>query len=451
MIKCKVPGLIAFPYVKIEKWNLFFVLIFFYFLTLSGDQLHLQITLFKCKMNHLLATGLFVMLACSGRLQIAQRSFLTGFLALLSSILISTLVSFHMFRSAGYLAVYLFTYAVYFLVPLSLMLLVDKEKLLRVYLFSFFVIGAHAALQFLISFFGVYDPFVKQLTMGSVARGQSWTYEPSFYALYAMPFVFFCNLYYLLSSKDKSDSSSLVKIILINFCFLASTSTSAFFSYFVFFLTLVPFYFLKFRKTFFPLLSRRLWKFAVVFFAIFSGAGLFFSNIFIDTFYKFFHVGFFSHVSFVARWNGIVAAWEVFCEHPFFGAGIGGVGPFLYLKELYNSADVVLTGETLDMLEPFDPTNVFTEVLASLGVYGMAVLAAIGFFVCRLFLRALSDARISEVERKTIFALFISAIVMIVCLQFNQGLFRSYIWVHMGMSIGYVLRSIERETLSQER
>lgn len=433
----KTPSLLIHPFLKIEKWNLLVVFSFIYFLTLSGDQLHLQITLFKFKVNHLLAVGLFTWLACTGGLQIPHRHLFTGFLALFSSMLISTLLSFHMGRSAGYLAACLFTYAVYFLVPLSLMFLVDKEKLLKVYLLSFFIIGAHAALQFILSLFGIYDPFIKQLTTAAIARGQSWTYEPSFYALYAIPFVFFCNMHYLLSQEDYS----LSKIILINFCFLASTSTSAFFSYFIFFLTILSFHLFKFRKAFFVSLTKRLCKFAAVFLAIFAAVGLFFPNIFLDTFYKFFHIGFFSHISFLHRWKGIVAAWEVFWERPFFGAGVGGVGPFLYLKSLYNSAQVALTEVSLEMLEPYDPTNVFTEVLASLGIYGMLVFMGIGVLFCRLFLQALQDSKVSEHERRTIFALFVSMIVMIVALQFNQGLFRSYIWVHAGISIGYALKA----------
>ena len=45
----------------------------------------------------------------------------------------------------------------------------------------------------------------------------------------------------------------------------------------------------------------------------------------------------------------------------------------------------------------------------------------------------LSDLLVIETE-------LISVIVSLVCLQINQALFRSYIWVHLGISLGYVLK-----------
>jgi hypothetical protein len=32
-----------------------------------------------------------------------------------------------------------------------------------------------------------------------------------------------------------------------------------------------------------------------------------------------------------------------------------------------------------------------------------------------------------------------SVLVMGVCMQFNQELFRNYVWIHMGISLGYLL------------
>ncbi len=138
---------------------------------------------------------------------------------------------------------------------------------------------------------------------------------------------------------------------------------------------------------------------------------------------------------------GIVNAWEVFLQNPFFGVGIGGVGPLIYLNALSSVADLGMYQLSLEMIEPFDPTNVVTEALSSLGIYGLCIFFAIGLFFFKIFLSALNNPLLTPRERKTTFSLLLSLIVMIICLQFNQGLFRSYIWAHMGISLGYVLQT----------
>lgn len=427
---------------SIYRWNFLLVVAFVYFLTLSGDQLHFQVFFFKPKVTHCIATFIFALLFFSSRIYLPDRKIIWCFLGLLSSLLVSALFSPFFSRSAGYVLVAFFTFAVYFLVPLALMHFLDEERVLRIYKLSFLVIGGHAALQLFLSVFKIYDPFIQQQTFyGAFARGQSWTYEPSYYALYAIPFIVWLNTEFLLSTKQEKKLSSSILLFLFNFFLLSSTSTSAFFSYFVFFLSVFFFFPFRFRKIFFPGLYQRSLKFLGAFFLLFCGMGFFLRELFLETFYKFFHVGFFSHLSFFQRWNGIVEAWNVFLDHPFFGVGIGGVGPLLYLQHQGSAAAIGLHQPTLEMIEPFDPTNVFTEMLASLGGYGLCVFFLIGAFFWRIFMSALNKPDIAEEKRKTIFSLLVSVVVMLICLQFNQGLFRNYVWVHMGISLGYVLKS----------
>ena len=64
------------------------------------------------------------------------------------------------------------------------------------------------------------------------------------------------------------------------------------------------------------------------------------------------------------------------------------------------------------------------------------------FFVVlwRYFRKILDCPKLLQEERITILALLISIIVMVICLQINQGLFRCYVWTHIGISVGYVMK-----------
>lgn len=177
--------------------NFFFVFLFVYFMTIPAELLHIKISLFKLRANHVLALWLFVTLCLSQNLRIADRKLFIGFLVLLSSFILSAIQGIYPYRSFGYILVALFTYTIYFLLPLNLMLLFDTQKILRLYFVSFLFVGIHAALQLFLSAVGIIDPFVTQYVNPSMetglARGQAMTYEPSFYALYAIPFVVYAN------------------------------------------------------------------------------------------------------------------------------------------------------------------------------------------------------------------------------------------------------------------
>ena len=130
--------------------------------------------------------------------------------------------------------------------------------------------------------------------------------------------------------------------------------------------------------------------------------------------------------------------WDLFLENPFFGVGLGGVGKELYMQHHFGDAAVLLTNPTLEQLEPFDPMNVTTEILASLGLFGTFAFALL-LFRCAKYLRPHTP-------------FFLSTIVMLTALQFNQGLFRPYVWVHLALALGYVhKKSGARTPLSEKR
>jgi O-antigen ligase len=304
------------------------------------------------------------------------------------------------------------------------------------------VVGLHALAQFLLSFFEVYDPFVMQRAgITTIARGQSWTYEPSYYALFAIPFVVCLNARYLL----KEEGLKFWKVLGANLLLLVSTSTGGFFSYFIFFLVCLILSSFCFVKRHFPHLRARVGKFLMGFCLFFCSIGLFFLEMFQHTFYKFFYLGLLTHWSFQERWDKIVEGWEIFCASPLFGIGLRGVEKYSYLMARFDNPAVSLYGpiNAREMYHAHTPSNVFVEVLSSLGVYGFCAIVLLSILICQLFCASMKDERLMLQERKMILAFFISIIVMVCCLQFNQELFRNYVWAHMGISVGYVLRSRE--------
>src|SRR6185503_3272575 len=111
------------------------------------------------------------------------------------------------------------------------------------------------------------------------------------------------------------------KVILVNLLLIISTSTSGFYGYFIFIafsISSLLFFSLrkndiKPRKNFFLLISSAFSVFLVFFFL--------YKDIFISTFWKFFNQSFLLHSSFRIRWEGFVAAWNVFLENLLIGVG----------------------------------------------------------------------------------------------------------------------------------
>lgn len=152
-----------------------------------------------------------------------------------------------------------------------------------------------------------------------------------------------------------------------------------------------------------------------------------------------------AHGSFYERWCGIENAWKVFQLHPYFGVGLGGYPSYLY--------DAFLTGDTrftvfvsqiafTDLPNPLklcEAMNVFTEILASIGIVG--ALAFIG--VIFVFLARAKQAL--QIDKTFGCSLLLSVIVMVVVLQINQGVFRTYVWVHLALACALV-EKIVRDT-----
>jgi hypothetical protein len=377
--------------------------------------------------------------------------------------IISSLKSVVTFRSLTYSLIYLFSFCIYFLIPFNFMWFGDENKMLNYYIRSFFIIGSYAFMQFFFSIFGVILPFTTQKII--FARGSAFALEPSFYALYSIPFIAFLNAKKLFSSsmkpgehhqgKNICHSSRLIlspknwknrfSLFFANLFLLISTTTTAIVSYFVFFLAVFFFPRYHFLKSCFLESRKKILKTASFFVAAFLLSGIVFFELFKKTFLKFFYVGI-AHESFFIRFSGIFSALQAFSENLFFGVGIGGISPYLSEQYGVNTPTIdffdqkSLEKREIAHLFSFEPTNVFSEILGSLGLYGLFGFCIFLIVMWKQFRDLLENEKILQEEKINVLALLLSVIVSLACLQINQGLFRSYIWVHIGISLGYVMK-----------
>jgi hypothetical protein len=428
---------------KIGSISLFSCVVFLYFLLVSADVLNVQISLFKIKLGNAVALVLFLMLALGRKRLVLSRELLIPSIWVLAALILSASLSVSKFRCYGYVIVYLYEFVCYFLLSFNLVQCFNSEKLFKLYFLSFKCIALYAFLQVALTLAGIPLPLVRQ-HIGNVARAHAFSYEPSFYALYMTAFVMCYNALYIFGDKKIKGIKNLVEIVIVNAFLLISTSTGGFFAYFIFFVVCLLFY-----------LSSRIRaqaedfkkKMGTLVFSLSGFLGLIFlcfPETFLGYFWKFFQDGFFQHHSFYERWKRIVNCWGVFKNHPFFGVGIGGVGPYL-LEEENAKIGYGVVDLTLEQAERYDPSSVTTEIFASLGLFGALALILLWCYFFASFKRAISLPGLSKKERGFAIALFVSLIVLMIELQFNQGLFRSYIWLHTGMTMGYLFKLRSQE------
>lgn len=405
------------------------LLVFFYFLTLSGELLHVELGLFKPRVNHLLSFLLFLFVLKTHKKIRWDKDLFIPLVLLFFSILVSGILGASILRSLGYTLVYLLTVCFYFILPYNLFYFYDRNNLLNIYFSSFIVLGVYTLLQVTCSFWGIILPFVTQYAL-TIARGQGWNYEPSYYALLMTGFVMYYNAQAFL---EVDRPVSWIRFVWINLLLIVSTSTGVVFSYPVF---VVLYYCLSLMHTtqrYVCFVKKRAIQIFVSFLLFMTGIWWMFPKQFIVTFYKFFALGITNHWSVRERWEGIQNAFYIFTQHPIFGVGVGGVGPYLY-SEFYWGAIPI----DLQDVEKFDPSNVFSEILASLGIIGLGSFYLIARRYWKVFQLAMDyTIPIPINERRTIIALFLSLFVVIIVLQFNPGLFRSYVWVHAAVVLGY--------------
>lgn len=430
---------------RFQKGNeLFSGLLFFYFATLHADKLGFTLGGFNIRVNNLLAILLLLLLVIRFRTQAMalDKRWSAALLGILAALALSALFSPYKSRCAVFIGWYGLTLLCYVLFPYLLVKLWDAERVFSLYLASFIAVGLYALGQLLFSLLGWNDPFAQQRIIGNFVRPNAFSYEPSFYALYMTPFILLCNFHYI-SSPTKPffffHSLGFKKIVFLNALFLVSTATTTLFAYgvFVFFLLVFP----QFKE-----MRKRTVQFCLIIAGSLVLIGVCFPKLLKIYLMKFLFQEFHSLASFYERWGGITNALKVFYSSPIFGVGLGGYSPLL--------ADAWLRGEetfiyffstvegTSSLLKAFEPSNVLTEVLASLGIIGMTAFALFVFVFFKQAKRALERFKGDVNREKLLLNLALSAAVMLLVLQINQGVLRTYIWVHLSLAFAYFERHV---------
>lgn len=450
--------LISIPFPKgirftISKpFDLFPIGIFLYFLTLHADQLNIVAGGATVRINNLIALLLGFILLMQPEIKVIKldRKLVWGIIGLAASFFISFYYSPYRTRCFFFLGWFGFTALFYLFLPYLFFHLFDPKKILKLYLASFFCVGVIAFLQWLISFCGVAAPFAVQMIRGTIVRPNAFAYEPSFYALYMTPFVVMATLHYYLQKNADFflfKTLTLKKLLIIHFFFLISTATSTVFAYFIFFSVLSLVCMATSWKKIVPSYGKIVLKSVVILTCLFLVVWVIFPKIMEQFYLKFFVQDFRLHHSFFERWAGIVNAWKIFVEHPLIGVGIGGIPPHLF--DAWSRGETgylfLFTGQVPDyerVMKLFEPSNICTELLASLGIVGAA--AFLFFIFC--YIQKVNEVKklqsIDPLLIRWVFILFISVLVMLIVLQFNQGLFRTYIWTHFAIAYAFTERAI---------
>lgn len=409
-------------------------LLFAYFSTLHADQLSYTIGGLNFRLNNAIALLLLVLLLIRfrGSLFSIHRNLASGLGLVGISLLLSFFLSPYKSRCLFFLFFYGFTVLCYVFLPYFLIMRFGIQKVMRLYLFSFLAVGAYAVLQCLASTIGFLDPFAQQMING-IVRPNAFAFEPSFYALYMTAFVMLVNFHFLSAPKEPFfmfRSINAKKLSICNGLFLVSTATTAAFAYFVFFFVLLALS----PGRYLPGFKKRFFYFALSCGACLALLGLIAPFLVKQLFLKFFFSGFMTHHSFFERWIGIQNAWKIFLEHPWAGIGLGGIPPYLMDAWLagnerytYLGAPILSRCDVVNMLKFFEPSNVCTELLASLGLIGLCAFSWLVFALVKQGKKAL------PMNPPLAFNLLISTLVMLIVLQFNQGLLRTYVWVHFAL------------------
>jgi O-antigen ligase len=430
------------------RFHFFEFLFFLYFVTLHADQLQWKVAGYSVRFNNLLACALvfFLLLRLRPKALLVPRFIWTSLTLLSFSLLISSIISPFQRRCAIFFVMYGMTILCYFFLPYFFLKYYSAERVFRLYFLSFLCVGGYAFFQLFFSFFGILDPFALQHIAGRLVRPHALSYEPSFYALYMTPFVMMLNLHFII---DRSKRFFLFKkvgvkeLALVNGLYLLSTTTSSFFAYFVFFVVAFSLFTFSYARSFFIGARSALIKFGVCIASLTLLFALLFPGFAKTYFLKFFLQGFMKHASFLERWVGMKNAWHLFLQHPIFGVGLGAYPEVLYKSWVMqdqnftqlNGAEILLADNPLKF---FEPSNLATEVLASLGIVGLLACGFLSVNFYRASKKAFFEAEEGSERRHWIVLLLFSLVVTAIVLQFNQGFLRTYIWAHFGLACAFM-------------
>jgi len=316
----------------------------------------------------------------------------------------------------------------------------NLDWMLKVYLYSYFVIAVFGIYQICLAFLaGEKILFVTQwLKTGIIARISGFSFEPSYFATYMLIGSFVWFIIWIRNNGIVKYRSIILFIIFL--VVLLSTSRVGWIGLALImvygFIELVVHY-LKNRS--FTLHKARFFisviliiLFLIIFILFIFNSPESWSR------YLFRGTGLFNTAdySYATRSDRTIDTLKVFIDRPlnlFLGVGPGGVGAYM----ADNPAKFEVA-EVLSSLWAVEPNSIFAEMLASVGIIGFTVFM---WFIILIFKRLwdlYKNANVIEKYRSICLALFCGLILEIIILQFNQNYLRPYLWLHIGICIATI-------------
>lgn len=303
----------------------------------------------------------------------------------------------------------------------------NMNKLMKVYIISFFFVAVFGIMQFGLAPFLNFDtPLVQQWWIpGILPRINGFSYEPSYFATYLI--IGWTLTYCMINFQEYSIFG---KKIFIAICAVETIamilSSSRMGIALMVLIMLLP----KTKKLLIFLRGLCLGKISmtllrnIIFFICFL-FGMFtvlYLNFEFDEYMFLLQgtgIGGTAAHSYDTRYSEFLSTIAIFADNPILGVSLGGISE--NMPGFYSNASYKVEGMC-----------VFAEVLAASGIIGVVPFVAYFYLIVR-------DAfKLSSIKNdKLLLALILSLLSELVILQFNQNILRPYFWLHIGILSAY--------------
>ncbi len=424
------PRLIVLP----KTIDFFFVVSFLYFFTLHADLLQLRLAGFAIRANNLIGFALLVAMMLRYRKEffMLHRAIAIPLVVMTLCILISLIFSPYKKRCIIFFFFYGMMLLVYFWLPYQMLLKFKTKRVLKAYFASFICAG-------LITLFQLHRFAATKF----IVRPAALCYEPSYYALYMTPFIVLITFHYFFNQKEDfflRKNLNLPTLICVHFLFAISCASSAF----VLYLLLMALFFLFLFLEKFSSFRFQILKFIMGVASLVGILLALFTKHVLSILLKVVSVNYIiHHHSFTERFRSFKESWIIFKRFPFFGVGLGALPEYRFERWLaydlnfphYLSRSKILVSDR--QLYFFESSNVVVEMLASLGIGGVLIT----LLFCSSFIYLGKKA--AKINFMWTCNFFISTLLMLIILQINQGLLRTYVWVHVALAFAYFVKTIQ--------
>lgn len=312
--------------------------------------------------------------------------------------MISTMISYNKISSLLYVLWTIFNYLFVFCLFYSWARERDNEFVYNLWRKTFLIQGFLIIVQFILELLGI--KILNSQNYFGIPRPALWFYEPSYLATYFVIF-FVVSFYMFLNTQEKRyRNDTILSIVFLVFI----TSSTGFIGIFIGFFMCILFTRQKFVRK-----LKNILKASIIIIVCAIVAYKIYPKIFDVFIGRLFRDGLL--ISSGNRMIGWKEAFDVFKDNMMFG-----VGPDAY--QTY-------TGSLIP------PTNVTLEMLSYIGLFGLTTFI---IFIISIVRNSFKKINVNDYIFSR--AIYISFLVFLIVLQFNQNYLRLYMWMQFGIIAG---------------